>query len=85
MNILAIGAHPDDVEIFCAGTLLKYRRQGHRVLLALTTSGNVGSDIIEGRERIAATREAEQLAAGRCSMPFAGPTPRWSSPITRAT
>jgi LmbE family N-acetylglucosaminyl deacetylase len=65
MNVLAIGAHPDDVEIFCGGTLLKYRRQGHRVFLALTTSGNVGSDLIEGRERIAATREAEQLEAAR--------------------
>jgi LmbE family N-acetylglucosaminyl deacetylase len=65
VNILAIGAHPDDVEIFCGGTLLKYRRQGHRVFLALTTSGNVGSDIIRGRERIAATREAEQLEAAK--------------------
>lgn len=65
MNILAIGAHPDDIEIFCGGTLLKYRRQGHRIFLGLTTSGNIGSNLIEGRERIAAEREAEQMEAAR--------------------
>jgi N-acetylglucosamine malate deacetylase 1 len=38
VNILAIGAHPDDVEFLCAGTLLKYHRQGHNIFIALTTS-----------------------------------------------
>ena len=61
MNVLAIGAHPDDVEFYCAGTLLKYAKAGHRVFVALTTSGNIGSNIIAGREEIARTREAEQL------------------------
>ena len=65
MNVLAIGSHPDDVEVFCAGTLLKYRRAGHRIFLALTTSGNIGSNLIEGRQNIARTREAEQLEAAR--------------------
>ena len=27
MNILAIGAHPDDIEICCAGTLAKYKNR----------------------------------------------------------
>jgi len=65
MNVLAVGAHPDDVEIFCGGTLLKYHRQGHKIFIALTTSGNIGSNILEGREEIASTREQEQLAAAR--------------------
>jgi LmbE family N-acetylglucosaminyl deacetylase len=65
MNILAIGAHPDDIEFTCAGTLLKYRAAGHRIFVALTTSGNIGSNVIEGREKIAATREAEQLEAAK--------------------
>jgi LmbE family N-acetylglucosaminyl deacetylase len=65
MNVLAFGAHPDDVEIFCGGTLLKYHRQGHRVFIALTTSGNIGSNLLEGRETIASTREREQLEAAR--------------------
>lgn len=43
MNILAIGAHPDDVEYMCAGTLAKYAKQGHKVYIATATSGNIGS------------------------------------------
>ena len=29
MNILAVGAHPDDIEYNVGGTLLKYKKQGH--------------------------------------------------------
>jgi LmbE family N-acetylglucosaminyl deacetylase len=65
MNVLAIGAHPDDVEFYCAGTLLKYAKAGHRVFIALTTSGNQGSNVITGREEIARVREAEQLEAAK--------------------
>ena len=65
MNILAFGAHPDDVEIFCAGTLLKYAAAGHRIFIALATSGNQGSNVIEGREEIARIREAEQMEAAK--------------------
>jgi len=31
MNILAVGAHPDDVELGCFGTLLEKKSKGHRV------------------------------------------------------
>lgn len=65
MNILAFGAHPDDVEFLCGGTLLKYKEQGHRIFIALTTSGNIGSNVIEGRDKIAQTREKEQLEAAK--------------------
>jgi LmbE family N-acetylglucosaminyl deacetylase len=65
MNILAIGAHPDDIEFMCAGTLLKYAKKGHSIFVALTTSGNIGSNVIVGREEIARTREAEQLEAAK--------------------
>jgi LmbE family N-acetylglucosaminyl deacetylase len=63
MNVLALGAHPDDVEIFCGGTLLRYKDTGHRIFVALTTSGNIGSNTHVSREAIAAAREAEQLEA----------------------
>ena len=53
MNILAIGAHPDDVETMCAGTLAKYASQGHKVFIATATSGNIGS----------ATHTMEEIAA----------------------
>jgi LmbE family N-acetylglucosaminyl deacetylase len=44
MNILAIGAHPDDIEYGCAGALIKYRRQGHRVFLCVVTNGAAKDD-----------------------------------------
>lgn len=61
MNILAICAHPDDIEVNCAGTLLKYRQQGHNIFIALTTSGNTGSNSIPSKAETAATREKEML------------------------
>ena len=61
MNILAICAHPDDIEVNCAGTLLKYRQQGHNIFIATTTSGNTGSNLIPSKAQTAAIREAEQL------------------------
>lgn len=64
MNILAVGAHPDDVEIFCGGTLAKYKAQGHNIFIAMTTSGNQGSNRYD-REEIAAIREKEQLEAAK--------------------
>lgn len=64
MNILAVGAHPDDVEIFCGGTLAKYRKQGHNIFIAMTTSGNQGSSKYN-RDEIAAIRENEQLEAAK--------------------
>jgi len=44
MNILAIGAHPDDLEFGCGGTLLKYARQGHQVYALVMTKGGVGGN-----------------------------------------
>ena len=65
MNILAVCAHPDDVEVFCAGTLIKYHQQGHRIFLVLTTSGNTGSNKISCRWETQRIRETEQLNAVR--------------------
>jgi LmbE family N-acetylglucosaminyl deacetylase len=44
MNILAIGAHPDDIEFGCGGTLIKYARKGHHVYLLVMTEGSQGGD-----------------------------------------
>ena len=42
MNILAIGAHPDDLEFGCGGTLIKYSEKGHKVFLLIMTEGGLG-------------------------------------------
>jgi len=65
MNILAIGAHPDDVEISVSGVLLRYKQAGHKIFVALTTSGNIGSNTHGSKEEIAAIREAEMLEAAK--------------------
>lgn len=44
MNILAIGAHPDDVEFGCGGSLLKYKQAGHAVYLMVLTDGCYGGE-----------------------------------------
>lgn len=58
MNILAIGAHPDDIETMCGGTLAKYASLGHKVFLATATNGNIGS-ATHSMEEIARIRKAE--------------------------
>ena len=65
MNVLAIGAHPDDIEMQCAGTLALYARAGHKVFMAVATNGNVGSPT-HTREEIGAIRRKEQEAS--CSL-----------------
>jgi len=58
MNILAVGAHPDDIEINCAGTLAKYAAQGHKIFICTATNGNIGSATLP-KDEIAAIRKAE--------------------------
>ena len=65
MNILAVCAHPDDIELNVGGTLLKYRKQGHKIFIALTTSGNTGSNVMTDVEEIGRVREAEMLQAAK--------------------
>lgn len=42
MNILAVGAHPDDVELGCFGTLLEKQRHGHNVYAVAMAPGKYG-------------------------------------------
>ena len=39
MNVLAIGAHPDDLEAFCGGTLARYAQNGDNVIMCVVTDG----------------------------------------------
>jgi LmbE family N-acetylglucosaminyl deacetylase len=61
MRILAIGAHPDDIEFGCGGSLVKYARQGHEICLLVMTDGSGGGD---GQER---RREQEDAARILCA------------------
>jgi LmbE family N-acetylglucosaminyl deacetylase len=39
VNVLAIGAHPDDIELGCGAALLAHRRAGHTVTMLVMTAG----------------------------------------------
>jgi N-acetylglucosamine malate deacetylase 1 len=43
IDILAIGVHPDDVELGCSGTILSHVQQGHKVGIADLTRGELGT------------------------------------------
>lgn len=43
VDILAIGVHPDDVELSCSGTILKHIAQGKKVGILDLTIGELGS------------------------------------------
>ncbi|MDO4940030.1 MAG: PIG-L deacetylase family protein [Lachnospiraceae bacterium] len=58
MNVLAFGAHPDDIEVRRAGTLAKYSKYGHKVFIVTSTNGNIGSATLP-KDEIAEIRKAE--------------------------
>lgn len=66
MRVLAIGAHPDDVEIACSGTLAKCVKRGDKVIVCHVSTGNLGHVVIPPDElkvmRAAEAKRAGQLA-----------------------
>lgn len=60
LRILAIHAHPDDIEFQCAGTLLRLRQLGCSITIATMTPGDCGSAEL-GPEEIAHIRRDEAL------------------------
>ena len=50
MNVLAIGCHPDDIEISCCGTLAKCVKRGDKVTVCHVANGNMGHEIIKPDE-----------------------------------
>jgi len=62
MNVLFVGAHPDDIELWAGGTAALYAAQGDSVYFCIATNGNVGSSQLPPKE-IAAIRHAEAKRA----------------------
>lgn len=62
LRILAVGAHPDDIEIRCGGTLARYAEAGHHVMMAHATNGNKGHLTLPPAE-LAKVREQEARAS----------------------
>lgn len=64
VSIMALAAHPDDIESWCAGTLARSIDAGATARLLLVTSGDKGSnDPADTSATVATRREAEALRA----------------------
>lgn len=62
-RILAIHAHPDDVEFQCAGTLALLKQRGCEIVIATMTPGDKGSAELDQRAIAAVRREEARQAA----------------------
>ncbi|SHO42674.1 LmbE family protein [Nitrosotalea sinensis] len=58
MNVLAVGAHWDDIELGCGLTLKKLKEKGHDVFTIVVCSSNYGKNMEEGM------KEEEALEGG---------------------
>jgi N-acetylglucosamine malate deacetylase 1 len=65
MRVLAVGAHPDDLEMLCGGTLARYVREGHQVTMCHAALGDRGSFVHTSEEitriRLAEAKEAASV------------------------
>ena len=69
MKILAIGAHPDDIEVGCAGTLAKYVQAGHDIYLLVMTEGHMGGKrVVRKKEQMKSAKilNPRELIWGGC-------------------
>ena len=67
VKIMAIAAHPDDIESWCAGTLACAVDAGATIHLLLVTSGEHGSsDLLADPRLVATVREQEAQIAAEC-------------------
>jgi len=68
MKILALAAHPDDIEFMCAGTLILLKERGHEIAMATVNNGSCGSatlppNEIAGLRALEARHAAELIGA----------------------
>jgi LmbE family N-acetylglucosaminyl deacetylase len=61
LDVMAVGAHPDDVEIACGGTLAKLAQQGHRVGIVDLTDGEPTPRSPGPEVRLAEARRAAEV------------------------
>ena len=64
MRVLAVGAHPDDLEILCGGTLARFVQEGHDVVMCHAARGDRGS-YVHTREEAAGIRADEARRAAK--------------------
>ena len=78
MNVLAIGAHPDDIEYGCGGMLTKYAQKGHDVFLFVASDGALG-----GEGTLRRQEQADSALIIGCRDVFWGDYPDTEIPLNR--
>lgn len=69
-KVLAIHAHPDDIEITCAGTLLRLKDAGCDLAYATMTAGDKGSAELSAEAIATIRREEARVSAHRMGAEF---------------
>jgi LmbE family N-acetylglucosaminyl deacetylase len=67
-NILAIGAHPDDIEFGCSGTLKRHINDGDCVIMLVMTS----SDVLDAYTHEITRNSDISLSEAKCSAKYLG-------------
>ncbi len=76
LDLLAFGAHPDDVEVGCGGLLIKLRKRGYRTGVAILTQGEMGTggtaelrrQEVQDAAEIMGTKVVAHLDLGDCRL-----------------
>lgn len=81
VDVLAIGPHPDDIELFCGGTVARLVALGYRVGLVDLTRGELATNGTPEERAVEAARAAELLGVAwrtNLGLPdgFIDPSPR---------
>jgi LmbE family N-acetylglucosaminyl deacetylase len=63
MQVLAVGAHPDDIELGCGATLVRHVARGDAVTILVMTNGGRGT--LDGMSRRAEQEEAARAMGAR--------------------
>jgi N-acetylglucosamine malate deacetylase 1 len=72
MNILAVGAHPDDIEFGCAHVLIKEARKGNRIRMLVLSRGEAGSNGTPESREAEAREAAKKIGAEIEFLDFGG-------------
>jgi len=72
MNILAVGAHPDDIEFGCAHVLIQEARKGNHVKLLVLSRGEAGSNGTPDARESEARAAAKLMGADIDFLDFGG-------------
>ena len=75
LDVLAIAAHPSNIERSCGGVLLKMAEKGHRVGILDITTGDMGTTVETADQRLAESQHAASILQvewrGNCRFPDA--------------